>query len=180
MSQVLTIPLSNQFGVDRASWKVDAKGRFSVKSAYLIARDYVIGGSTVSSSTGDPYVAIWRALWKARVPSKVAIFGWRLVQNLLPTRVALTQKGYAGPFFCCVCDSSSETLEHLFRDYEVANKILAASPFNFAASSCSWKDWFLTQAQALSSSLFDRLLIILWSLWDNRNNMLWNQKSKPA
>lgn len=46
----------------------------------------------VSSSNGDLYAPVWKALWRAKAPNKVAIFGWSAVHNLLPTRVTLLIK----------------------------------------------------------------------------------------
>ena len=176
VSQVLTIPLSRRFGEDRAAWKPTKNGFFSVKSAYIIARDVLIGHVFATSSSGDPYLSIWRALWKAKIPSKVAIFAWRAVHNLLPTRTALTNKGYHGPLSCCVCNMGVETSEHLFRDCSIAKEVFSAPPFSFGVAVCSWKDWILDKSQVLSSHLFDKFLIVLWSLWLNRNNMLWKNK----
>ncbi|XP_024196014.1 uncharacterized protein LOC112199199 [Rosa chinensis] len=76
-SHMLSIPLSTRVGVDKAAWKLEKWGSFSVKSAYTIARDFSIGNVFASASMGDPYAPLWKALWKANVPNKVAIFGWR-------------------------------------------------------------------------------------------------------
>ncbi|XP_024162033.1 uncharacterized protein LOC112169252 [Rosa chinensis] len=111
-SKVLAIPLSRRVGIDRATWKLDKRGFFSVKSAYAIACDFSIGNVFASTSLGDPYAQLWNALWKTNVPNKVAIFGWKAAHNLLPTRTALTFKGYSGELNCCVCSES--ILEHIF------------------------------------------------------------------
>ena len=73
-----------------------------------------------------------------------------------------------------------ETLEHLFRDCLLAKEIFSEPPLAFQPSGSTWKEWFLLQAQVLSSELFDKFLIILWTLWSNRNNMFWRNKSQPA
>ncbi|XP_024156261.1 uncharacterized protein LOC112164272 [Rosa chinensis] len=178
--RVFSIPLSRRVGGDRTAWKLDKHGFFSVKSAYTIAQDISIGNVFASTSTGDPFAPLWKALWKANVPSKVAIFGWRAAHNLLPTRAALTSKGYSGELNCCVCSQYVETLEHLFRDCSIAKDILGAPPFSFLPSSLSWKEWFLDNALTLSTSSFDKLLILLWSLWTNRNEKLWRNRSRTS
>ncbi|KAL6217491.1 hypothetical protein ACLB2K_010708 [Fragaria x ananassa] len=142
VNQILTIPLSRRFGQDRVAWKLNARGLFSVKSAYTIARELLLGNVFASTSDGDPYGNIWRARWRAKDPSKVVIFGWRLVHNLLPTRTALTAKGYEGPL-SCVCNEGVGTLEHLFRDCRIAKEIFSVSPFSFPAFSSTQKDWLL-------------------------------------
>ncbi|XP_061993627.1 uncharacterized protein LOC133711538 [Rosa rugosa] len=101
-THILTIPLSRRFRVDKIAWKFDKKGWFSVKYAYKVARAFSIGHIFASTSNGDPYAQLWKALWKAKVPNKVAIFGWRAAHNLLPTRVALTAKAYTGETSSCL------------------------------------------------------------------------------
>ncbi|XP_062014693.1 uncharacterized protein LOC133731307 [Rosa rugosa] len=55
---VLSIPLSRRFGPDKIAWKYDKKGWFSVKSAYMVAREFSIGNVFAAPSAGDPYVQL--------------------------------------------------------------------------------------------------------------------------
>ncbi|XP_062021043.1 uncharacterized protein LOC133737522 [Rosa rugosa] len=88
----------------------------------------------------ENWIKLWNALWRANVPNKVAIFCWRAAHNLLPTRTALTSKGYSGELNCCVCSESMETLEHVFQECSIAKDILGAPPFSFPSSSLFWKN----------------------------------------
>lgn len=101
-----------------------------MKSAYKIAQDMFIGNVFASTSTIDPYAPIWKALWRAKVPNKVAIFRWRAVHNLIPTRAALTTKGYLGELHCVVYSAIVETMEHIFCACNIAKEILGAPPFS--------------------------------------------------
>lgn len=105
---ILGIPLRSRCSQDRLTWKLEKKGSFSVKSCYWIARDVVLGNSISSSSLGDPFLSLWKALWKAKVPGKVAICAWRACNNLLPTREKLSNKGYSGDMRCLLCSHSFE------------------------------------------------------------------------
>ncbi|XP_062011572.1 uncharacterized protein LOC133728174 [Rosa rugosa] len=179
-AHILTIPLSIRFGTDKIAWKFDKKGWFSVKSAYKVACSFSIGHIFASPSTGDPFVPLWKALWKAKVPNKVAIFGWRAAHNILPTRVALTAKGYTGEVHCVVCSQAAETLEHLFCNCSIARDIWNAHPFVIPPSNLLWKDWLLTRASSMPSTLFDKLLVQRWNLWRNRNDILWKNHSQSS
>jgi hypothetical protein len=58
-----------------------------------------------------------KMLWKTNVPSKVSIFGWRLLLEKLPTKDALFHKGVltVNQERCCAfCSDSTETIDHLF------------------------------------------------------------------
>lgn len=37
---------------------------------------------------------VLKKLWKSKVPSKIKVFGWRLVLNRLPSRVQLFKRGF--------------------------------------------------------------------------------------
>ncbi|KAL6127751.1 hypothetical protein ACLB2K_071114 [Fragaria x ananassa] len=132
--------------IDDASWTWNRHAVFL----------FYVGGNIASTSDGDPHLPIWRALWKAKVPNKVAIFGWRAAHNLLPTRAALTLKGYNGDLSCVVCNQSVESLEHLFCTCNLSREIFGNPPFSFPQSHIAWKDWLLERAATLTPAMFDR------------------------
>jgi hypothetical protein len=66
---------------DRPHWLASKTGFFSVRSAYL---------GLLNRTVMDDLVAVkinaLKRLWKNNVPSKISIFGWRLLLEKLPTR----------------------------------------------------------------------------------------------
>ncbi|GAU23394.1 hypothetical protein TSUD_334420 [Trifolium subterraneum] len=73
---------------DRWRWKSDLTGLFSVKSVYNFLQ------LRLESSYIEPdLLAAINKLWKNDIPSKVGVFGWRLLLEKLPTRAALASKG---------------------------------------------------------------------------------------
>jgi hypothetical protein len=65
------------------AWHYENNGLFSVKSAYKLATALKIEAPTASSKAPDGKQMLWQNIWKAHVPNKVHIFGWRLaVDNL--------------------------------------------------------------------------------------------------
>lgn len=77
MERILHIPLSFRTVGDRRVWHYERHGKFSVRSAYHVARDIVSkGGDGVSicaSLLDDGRDRLWRKLWNACVPGKVKI-----------------------------------------------------------------------------------------------------------
>jgi hypothetical protein len=68
-------------------------------------------------SLEDNKVISLKKLWKNNVPSKISIFGWRLLLEKLATREALFDKGVIsnqGERSCVFCYSNEESLNHLF------------------------------------------------------------------
>ncbi|MCI28702.1 putative ribonuclease H protein [Trifolium medium] len=62
-------------------------GLFSVKSAFMYLQNMFMMDD-INTST----VTALHKLWSNNVPSKVSIFGWRLLLEKLPTREALYRK----------------------------------------------------------------------------------------
>lgn len=152
------------------------KAIFSFQSAYKVARDLCIATGIASSSNGDRYVPNLRPLWRAEVPKKVAIFAWRAVHTLLPTRKALSRKGYTGELNCVVCHHHVESLEHLYCTCNLCKEGFGIPLFSFTLTPLTWKDWILERATLLSCDMFDKFLVLLWSSWLSSNDLLWNNK----
>ncbi|MCH94825.1 receptor-like kinase, partial [Trifolium medium] len=56
-------------------------------------------------------------VWKTWAPSKVAVFSWQLLQDRLPTRQNLWQRGViedASASMCVFCGLGPESADHLF------------------------------------------------------------------
>ncbi|KAM5552059.1 hypothetical protein ABKV19_026762 [Rosa sericea] len=76
-----------------------------------------------------------------------------------------------------------EDVAHIFCKCPTTLNILSAPPFNLQDSllpSINFKEWMLDHAMHLKPETFEKLLMIIWALWKNRNNMLWKQTSQSA
>jgi hypothetical protein len=97
---------------DRRRWLLSSTGIFSVKSAYeglqsRFALDCLEEGIVISL----------KKLWKNNVPSKISIFGWRLLLEKLPTRGSLFEKGIltnSNDRPCVFCFHNEESIAHVF------------------------------------------------------------------
>ena len=91
---------------DEWVWKQDPTGQYTVKSAYLALRGNVIEGD----DTAD-----FEVLWKLRIPSKAAVFVWRLLRDRLPTKLNLRRRNVEiNDLHCPFCRRSEEDAAHLF------------------------------------------------------------------
>jgi hypothetical protein len=97
---------------DRRRWIPHAAGVFTVKSTYV----HLLNKSG-SEQLGPILEQALKKLWCANVPSKVSIFGWRLLLDKLPTSEALYCKGIITNNLdrCCVfCLNEVEDIPHVF------------------------------------------------------------------
>lgn len=69
---IRTIPLSVRSIGDNFIWHFDKKGKFTVKSAYHVARLWVLPPSLLASSSAStsPFSTLWNNLWQVNVPPK--------------------------------------------------------------------------------------------------------------
>ena len=71
---ILSIPLSTVLPADKLVWIAAANGKFSVNSAYYLARN---GKGKDKGENSDPSLmkCFWQKLWRARIPAKIRAFG---------------------------------------------------------------------------------------------------------
>ena len=115
---IMQIPIDHDMD-DLPAWHFDAKGLFSVKSAYKVAvsrRDVKASrdASTSGSSRGDNGDFDWYKIWKLQIPNKVKMFIWRLAHNSLPVRRNVSRRGVELDTKCPVCQRLDEDCGHLF------------------------------------------------------------------
>ncbi|XP_070679227.1 uncharacterized protein [Malus domestica] len=92
---IRALPISNSLPPDKLVWHYTDRGQFTVKSAYEVAWDYVKPPSLSASSSalgGNPFTPLWKAIWQAGVPPKVAVELVTAAQHCRP-RDGLTGDG---------------------------------------------------------------------------------------
>ncbi|CAM8920557.1 unnamed protein product [Rhodiola kirilowii] len=118
-------------------WRRDGAGRFSVKGAYLCAREMERIRNPPEGEQSDPREVqrFWKSFWRLKVPNKIKNFGWRLYHDSLPTMANLEKRGVDVLNKCCLCGIRGESSIHLFKN-------------------CCWMKGFLDQT-TLPSPVWD-------------------------
>ncbi|KAF8400042.1 hypothetical protein HHK36_015917 [Tetracentron sinense] len=87
---------------DRIIWRPDSRGLFSISSAWELIRPQHIGVS-------------WHHItWSAGHIPRHAFILWMAIREALLTRDKLTRWGTVGNDICLLCNSASESHDHLF------------------------------------------------------------------
>ena len=95
-----------QQGEDEWEWIGHQSGTYSTHSAYQLLWEGEAAGSKE-----DGYVE----LWKLKIPSRIAVFAWRLFSNRLPTKKNLQRRQVQiMDLSCLFCSCSEEEASHLF------------------------------------------------------------------
>lgn len=82
---ILKIPRIHNDFREKSVWNYEDNGSFSVKSAYNLAVS-LDAISRPSSSNIEGKNELWIKLWRLQMPSKIKIFLWRLLHNILPSK----------------------------------------------------------------------------------------------
>ncbi|KAG8638031.1 hypothetical protein MANES_15G185801v8 [Manihot esculenta] len=171
-SCILNIPLSFSSCSDTWCWKFESKGHYSVKSAYR----FVVDGFQHRKGS-----EIWKRFWKAKVPPKVLNFCWRALVNVVPCLSSLKSKRVPVDPSCPLCHVALENVLHILIQCPFARSCWLSSPLGWPApSASSLNEWFSLAFSSASVENASLMLMILWGLWQNRNNVVWKGQGQTA
>ncbi|KAL4361744.1 hypothetical protein GQ457_04G011590 [Hibiscus cannabinus] len=133
---ICCIPLSHSGLQDEIIWRYDQSGAYSVKSGYKLLRN---GCSTTESNLESRF---YKQLWAVNLPPKLKITMWRVANKFIPTFASLRSKRLNVNDVCPLCQSSSETVEHLLRDCYFVSELHNALDVSISRSADT-DDWFI-------------------------------------
>ena len=104
-------------------WLHHKKGLFIVKSTYKVAREVLQGENIAESSRGCVGRRVWAALWKLQIPNKIKVFGWRACNDILPTKLNLSNQKIIADAMCPICIRFLESAIHALWECEAAKDV---------------------------------------------------------
>lgn len=90
------IPINLKTG-DKLIWHYDKTSRYLVKSGYKLFMNSKI--SEVCSSE-NVMNEVWGNLWNLKIPTKVKIFCWQTINEILPTKLNLQKRRIDSSVVC--------------------------------------------------------------------------------
>ena len=112
--EICKIPILRSDTKNCIAWHPEKNGIFSVRSAYKLAASSLhhdqSNPSSSSREAGDR--SIWDLIWKAKVPKKVRIFGWRVATNTLATKKNKFKRTIELDSICSICGNGEEDEYH--------------------------------------------------------------------
>nr|AAM18736.1 putative reverse transcriptase [Oryza sativa Japonica Group] len=161
---------------DVLAWHFDARGCFTVKSAYKVQREM----ERRASRNGCPGVSnwesgdddFWKKLWKLGVPGKIKHFLWRMCHNTLALRANLHHRGMDVDTRCVMCGRYNEDAGHLFFKCKPVKKVWQALNLEELRSMLEQQ----TSGKNVLQSIYCRpenertsAIVCLWQWWKERN-----------
>ena len=162
--------------MDKMYWLHHKTGAYTVRLGYhvarMLSREKTGVGECSRPSRGSH---LWAKLWKLHVPNKIKIFGWRVCQNILPTKDALFRRKITEDGGCEVCKGETESVLHMLWECRVAQDVWAGCLGKLQKSVL--RHWDVMQ---LFEDMMDRLptddielfLVQGWVIWNQRNSIL--------
>ena len=182
---ILSTPLSVSAAADRMVWVEDKKGRFSVKSAYRLARETEAEDGKASCSDPTKLHGAWKGVWRMNLPNRLKHFTWKACNGILATKESLFKRKITADDLCEACGSQVETTLHMLcfcnHSTEVWNSCKLFLPFNiqeswgFLDTFSRLRSFWDTQKEKL-----ERWVAISWGIWKNRNEVRHGGAKRPG
>lgn len=120
-------------------------------------------------------------LWNACVPEKVKICAWRACLDSLSTRMNLSKRRDSTDEACGVCGGQVESTKHVFRECNLARAIWFRSLGVRVDTGhrLPLMLWLENISMSFPTNGFEFCLMLIWSLWKHRNDVIWNGISLP-
>ncbi|PRQ31117.1 putative ribonuclease H-like domain, reverse transcriptase zinc-binding domain-containing protein [Rosa chinensis] len=137
--------------------------------------------NTASSSASEqrgPLRKYWTKIWHANVPPKIKVLVWCLVHGIVPTRLALLSRHlHIQDVACVFCKSTNESSLHVFKECDALQCFWRLGPLKLKAkehAAGDLKNWLFDVLDMLNSNQVDFFFMALWSVWTERNKIVWN------
>ncbi|XP_043810323.1 uncharacterized protein LOC122723137 [Manihot esculenta] len=118
---------------------------------------------------------------KLKFPPKVLNFCWRALVNVVPCLSSLQSKRVPVDPSCPLCHVAPENVLHILIQCPFARSCWLSSPLGWPApSTSSLNEWFSLAFSSASVENASLMLMILWALWQNRNNVIWKGQGQTA
>jgi zinc-binding in reverse transcriptase len=107
---------------DHITWKYQQYGIFTVKTCYRAIKE------------GPHIISSLRVIWNIKMPRRIEVFAWLLLQNKIFTIDNLIKRGWMLPNMCYLCRRQQETAQHLFTNCEYTQRVRNMAISDFSAS----------------------------------------------
>jgi ribonuclease HI len=171
--EILAVPLLDLVREDKLIWNEENNGVYSVRTGYRILM------KDKNKGYGSREVGGWSCIWKIHAPPKTKHLLWRICRECLPTRSRLRNRYVQCPDECPLCTSHVEEDFHVFVSCDGVREawhVMELSNFiqPWLHSNNNMRDFIFHICRNGSELEASRAAVLLWFIWNNRNNMVWN------
>ncbi|WJX55042.1 hypothetical protein P8452_40859 [Trifolium repens] len=166
-------PLMMEDTEDILMWPHTNEGIYSVKSGYNLLKQWQTNANPSPTNTTSNN-ATWKKLWNLHAIPRHKALLWRVIQNALPVRSALSNRGIHCNILCPRCLKKEETMDHIFMHCDRSSKVWFGSQLGikFDSSQTSFADWVTYAINHLKEENIIHLAAIIYGIWYARNQQV--------
>ncbi|KAF7844578.1 ribonuclease H [Senna tora] len=165
---------------DKLLWKGSNDGEYSVRQGYkMVLRNsssQVSNAVSVQVPNPSHRNNIWRLIWRLKLPYRIVMFMWRVLNNNLPTFSVLNRHHMPLQNICNACNQDDESLIHVFLQCNFASAVWFGTHLGFQSHNhlaSSMMDWFhnciLSSHDRILDSHIAFICVVLHVIWRCRN-----------
>nr|XP_023924678.1 uncharacterized protein LOC112036084 [Quercus suber] len=163
------------------------KGDFMVRSAYKLAleMEMVHNGNSGKASNNRSNKLFWKTIWRLNVPNKVKSFAWRVSKNIISTKANLSHRKVIDNPTYEACSLGAKSSGHVLWDCEKTQEIWKLSGIPFEVCGANFPEfvdflWHLKFKQRMGDDLLEPVIMVVWCLWFNRNEVRLGKARLPS
>ena len=166
--------MSSKLPADRQVWATTANGLFSVRSAYKMALEMVLGDALGTASDSNNLRKFWKYIWRVNVPHKVRHFTWRACKDIQHTKENLVRRRVLMERYCEECQARVESLGHFFWECPRAREIWSISELLLVKDDLHFNSfmdflWYAVMEAHWDQYYIEKIIMVLWAMRKNRN-----------
>ncbi|KAL9279821.1 putative ribonuclease H domain, reverse transcriptase zinc-binding domain-containing protein [Arabidopsis thaliana] len=169
-------------------WQYNKSGDFSVKSAYWLADQAKSCVLRTEAIMQPSTLELKKQVWKLQTDPKIKVFLWKVLSGILPVAQNLNGRGMNVDATCQVCGELGESTNHTLFLCSLARQIWALSDYPSPAGGFSNGSVFSNLYHLLENkdnkawpfNLRKSFPWIVWRIWKNRNNLIFEGTSFSA
>jgi hypothetical protein len=120
---------------------------------------------------------MWNTIWRANVPPKIRVFGWKLATNSLGVQATRWNRNMDVLPTCSICGRDEETSHHALVECTKAKALRQRLRQSWLLPDeeilrDTGKDWALILLSQLDKATREKMLFIWWRAWHLRNNII--------
>jgi hypothetical protein len=170
-NQIIQLPIIHHDKQDEIMWMFEDSGQYTVKSGYKALQIWK-ARSDQNPSTSMNNEKLWQKIWALSTIPRHKTILWRILNNSLPVRTELNQRGVNCPLLCPRCNSKLETVNHLFMDCPNTLKVSFGSSLSIRipkSSERTFGDWLYDIITTKDTQVVSHIAALTYSIWHARN-----------
>jgi len=152
-------------------WMHDPTGIYFVKSGYNTLKIWQTQ-QTNYPSTSSVETLIWKKIWSLHTIPRHKVLLWRILNNSLPVRSALSKRGIQCYPLCPRCHSKIETITHLFMTCPISKRVWFGSNLSINFDNFpnpNFTNWLCEAILHKDECIIIQIAAIICNLWHARN-----------